>query len=103
MPVHVGNGIALGTSAGEAAHTLAITEIPAHNHPATAQTTANTASPAGAIWAASAAVAFTPTADTVMNSAAVSSAGSGRAHENQAPFLTVNFVVALQGIFPSRN
>jgi microcystin-dependent protein len=34
---------------------------------------------------------------------AVSMAGSGQAHDNRSPYLTLNYVIALQGIYPSRN
>jgi microcystin-dependent protein len=38
-----------------------------------------------------------------MNSAAVQNSGGSQPHENQAPYLVLNFVIALVGIFPSRN
>lgn len=43
------------------------------------------------------------TANTQMSPAAIGSAGGGQAHDNVQPFLCLNFIIALQGIFPSRN
>ena len=107
MPVHMGNGINIGQSAGEASHTLTVNEIPAHNHPAMAQSgpasNPGGGTPNNTVWATAPSSVFTTTANVSMSPAAVSNAGSSQPHENQAPYLTLNFIVALQGIFPSRN
>ena len=106
MPVHVGNGIVLGESAGEEAHTLTVGELPAHSHPALARTavaaTEPGTSPAGALWAGSGKVAFAATANVAMNPQSVGAAGQSQPHTNLGPYLVLNFVIALQGIFPSR-
>ena len=105
IPVHQGAGYTVGQAAGEAAHTLTINETPAHTHPGAAQSTASTPgiSPAGAIWATAPTPAFSPAPNTQLNPAAVSTAGGSQPHENQSPYLVLNFVIALVGIFPSRN
>ena len=107
MPLHVGAGITLGTAAGEASHTLTVNEMPAHNHPAMAQSavapTPGGGSPNNTVWATAPSPVFGTSPNVGMNAAAVSNAGNGQPHENQAPYLTLNFIVALQGIFPSRN
>ena len=105
-PVHVGNGHALGEKAGEAAHTLSLAELPSHTHVARAVSDkATTAAPngnmlatakGGAVYAAAA----TP---TPLSPATVASVGGGQPHPNMQPYLTLNFCIALQGIFPSRN
>jgi microcystin-dependent protein len=101
-PVHFGAGFVLGSKAGEEAHTLLISEIPAHTHPVSASSaSANAGSPASASWSASAG-AYDPGANTSMNPAAVSSTGGNQAHANMQPYLVLNFVIALQGIFPSQ-
>jgi microcystin-dependent protein len=103
MPVHPGNDVTLGEAGGEASHMLTINELPAHNHQATAAAAATGPSPQGTTWAPSGHDMYAPSADTTMNASAVGNAGGGEAHENQAPYLVLNFVIALQGIFPSRN
>lgn len=105
IPLHQGPGYNVGQAAGEAAHTLITTELPAHTHPGVGQSTASNpgSSPAGAIWATAPAAAYAPAPNTQLNPAAVGNAGSSQPHENQAPYLVLNFIIALVGIFPSRN
>jgi len=109
-PLHAGSGAGLtprqiGQRAGEQTHTLSVQEIPAHTHTAQGSSqSAQLTSAANAVWANSGgASGFSSTHDGVMDTSAVSSAGGSQAHENMQPFLTVSFVIALQGIFPSRN
>lgn len=103
MPVHVGNGIILGQSSGEATHTLTTSEMSAHTHlPAGSSTPANLGVPTGNLWATGNA-AYNPTANTTMNPACILPAGGSQPHENKSPYLTLNFCIALQGIFPSRS
>ncbi|MGA8818829.1 MAG: tail fiber protein [Xanthobacteraceae bacterium] len=119
MPVHVGNGIVLGQLAGETAHTLNIGEIPTHTHflaadPAAASS--DTPDPAGgkALAQSSGSGGSPPApfaaniyssagANSNLNPACVSFTGGNQPHDNMSPYLVLNFIVALQGIFPSRN
>lgn len=105
MPVHVGNSIVLGERAGETAHTLNISELPAHNHvPVGSSTNPPTLpSAAGNLWSADNAKPFDPTANSTMNPACILPVGGSQPHENMSPYLVLNFIIALQGIFPSRN
>ena len=104
LPVHVGNGFTLGERGGEVAHTLNISELPAHNHPAIGAATATGASPASNTWApADGSLQYYPTPNTAMNPAAIGNIGGNQPHENEAPYLVLNFIIALQGIFPSQN
>jgi microcystin-dependent protein len=106
VPIHQGinqGSYNVGQAAGELAHTLTINEMPAHLHPAVAQSTATGASPAGAIWATAPSQDYAPAPNTQMNAAAVANNGGSQPHQNQPPYLVLNFAIALVGIFPSRN
>jgi microcystin-dependent protein len=121
MPVHVGNGIVLGERGGETTHTLNVSEMPAHNHIIVADGTASgtasdTPNPSGAkVLGQSAGTGGTPTVPfgaNIYNSSATTSSlnpgcvapnGANQAHENMSPYLVLNFIIALQGIFPSQN
>jgi microcystin-dependent protein len=103
-PIHVGNGIVLGEMGGETAHTLNISELPAHNHvPVGAASAGTLTSAAGNLWSPNSANPFGPTGGAAMNPAAISAVGGNQPHENMSPYLVLNFVIALQGIFPSQN
>jgi microcystin-dependent protein len=105
-PIHVGSGHALGGHGGEDAHTLSIAELPTHAHPANGSTvTATLDGPANNFFATTASLNIYggPTQLVAMNAGMVSSTGGAQAHQNMQPFLTLNFCIALQGIFPSQN
>jgi microcystin-dependent protein len=106
VPIHFGQGPGLssyseGQVGGVESVTLIATQMPQHQHvqPATnadeGTNRPNSAVPArGGVYAAgSDGSALAPT----------SPAGGNQAHENRQPFLAINFIIALQGIFPSRN
>lgn len=103
MPVHQGPALPVGQRGGAATHTLTVGEIPAHTHRAVASSGAATAvSPVGGTWAAPSVAVYSPSVSTPMATSAVGSAGGGQPHENRAPYLVLNFVIALEGVFPSR-
>ncbi len=104
VPFHAGNGISLGQSAGEVSHTLNVAEMAAHAHaPAANSAIADQVDPTGKFWAKGAANAYAPAANNAMSALLVTNTGGGQPHENLAPYLVLNFVIALQGIFPSQN
>src|ERR1051326_3648760 len=75
-PVHVGNGIVLGEKGGETAHTLNISELPAHNHtPVGSANSPSQASAGGAIWSTFATNLFNSTFDSTMNPASILATG----------------------------
>lgn len=101
-PMHRGQGHTVGEKAGAETHTLSVAEMPAHTHRPVAAATANSLGPAGAIFAGPGKQAFTGAGTGAMHAAAVGLAGGSEPHENRAPYLTISFCIALQGIFPSR-
>ncbi len=103
MPNHVGNGLVLGEQGGETAHTLNISELPAHNHVPVGSSTdpATFSSAAGHLWGVFAG-GYNTQPDSAMNPACLSATGGNQPHENMSPYLVLNFVIALQGIFPSQ-
>ncbi|MCW2855300.1 MAG: phage Tail Collar domain protein [Marmoricola sp.] len=107
-PLHMGQDPAgasyvIGQRGGEATHTLTVAELPAHTHPASAAAAGTTGSPQGAVWAAGTKPAYAALPNTAMAPNALSSTGGSQPHENRQPYLVVNHIIALQGIFPSQN
>jgi microcystin-dependent protein len=103
MPVHVGNGVVLGEQGGETAHTINISELPAHSHTPVGSTNPPTLGAAGNLWATFAANQYNSQPNTAMNPACITATGGSQPHDNMSPYLVLNFVIALQGIFPSQN
>jgi microcystin-dependent protein len=104
VPIHMGPSNQLSTVGGEEAHTLSVSEMPAHVHPLTASSDgADQVLPNGTLLGAfnngyrgaSNLVAIQP--------ATIGNAGGSQAHENRQPFLVLNYCVALSGFFPTRN
>jgi microcystin-dependent protein len=106
-PIHFGNGHTLGERAGETAHTLTMNEMPAHIHLAAATpSAASTAVAAGNLLASTAAtdpLYADPVDLAALAPNSITSVGGSQPHENRQPYLTLNFCIALQGIYPSRN
>ncbi len=104
LPIHMGGGHTLGERGGEQAHTLSISEIPTHTHVlnGTTATTGAQASPVNAYLAPTASMYGGATNLTSLRAGTVMNNGGSQAHLNMQPFLTLNFSIALQGIFPSQ-
>jgi microcystin-dependent protein len=104
VPIHLGNGFALGNLGGEQGHVLTIGEEPVHTHSVLATATdGDSPIPAGNYLGASDNM-YAPLASPVnLAPATVANAGGGQPHENRQPFLVLNFCIALQGIFPTPN
>jgi microcystin-dependent protein len=110
MAQHQGSSTVLGQRMGEETVALQTTGVLAtHSHSAAASDGhGSQAGPAGAVWAAAsggvnpystAAANATLAADTIANAPA----SGGQPHENMSPFLVINFVISLFGIFPSQS
>ena len=104
VPLHIGAGYTQGRVGGSANVTLAGNQI-GHGHTVIAATAAasNTAAGNFPAPAGSNIIYGSGTPDTTMNSAAIAQAGGGQPHSNLQPYLVVNFVIALTGIYPQAN
>jgi microcystin-dependent protein len=106
LPIHVGPGYIQAQQAGVEQVTLTVNQIPSHQHAPACNSGAGTlASPANAVWAAASTgnqmYADPPSPYTgTMNPQAVTAAGGNQPHDNMAPYLCVNFIISLFGIFP---
>lgn len=104
MPIHLGSGFNLGQAAGEPTHTLTVGEMPSHSHTVVGSSNnADQASPGGNFWAVGSTAIYATQPDSSLAPQSVASVGGGQPHPNWSPYLTLNFVIALQGIFPSPN
>jgi microcystin-dependent protein len=104
VPIHQGNGSILGEQGGVETVTLTVQQIPSHSHAFMgAGVDGNQISAAGALEANS--LNLTPyinqPPDTSFNSGAIAPTGGSQPHENLQPFLCINFIISLFGIFPS--
>jgi microcystin-dependent protein len=104
IPVHPGSNFVLGQTGGEQQHTLSISEMPQHTHVQNAANAASVSLPTGHLpGSATSAPFYDGAPGTTMNPACVTNAGGSQPHENMSPYLVLNFCIAVQGIFPSRN
>src|ERR1700731_2916092 len=106
-PMHMGNGHTLGEVGGEQNHQLSISEIPTHFHSASGSSSdGGVAIPVSGFLAKAAPANpyIAPTSITsAMNAGTLATVGGSQPHPNMHPFLTINFCLALQGLFPSQN
>lgn len=104
IPVHQGNGFILAETGGAEEITLTVSQIPVHSHPVLATTAiANDASPNNNVAAQTSTFDFYQTSDptTPMAPQSVGPTGGSQPHTNFQPYLCVNFIISLFGIFPS--
>ncbi len=103
-PIHASAPHSLGDQGGVESHAISEQELPAHNHAyhATCED-ATSLDPADAKLAPTSTRAYRGSGNTnALHPAAVAETGGSAAHNNMQPYLAVNFVIALQGVFPSR-
>jgi microcystin-dependent protein len=114
-PMNQGDGLGLtsrvmGESGGEQNVTLLTTEIPSHTHTSQAGTASTSGTPGptvtfgdGGRGKESAYAPASATAAVLLSAQAVGLSGGSQPHNNMSPYLTLNFVISLQGIFPPRS
>ena len=111
VPIGFGQGTGLssyviGQSGGEEAHQLSVNEMPSHNHSAAADNGGGTsATPVGNFPAINneGIQHYGSNNNATMNAAAIGNSGGGQSHNNMQPYLAINFIIALQGIFPTQS
>ena len=99
---------AIGQAGGEAAVTLNLPQLAAHNHPVACAGGGGTqAAAAGGVWAGNGASRggqiYADTSNASMNQMVLSATGNTLPHNNMPPYLVLNFMIALTGIFPTRS
>src|SRR3954464_225980 len=106
VPIHIGQGFTLGQAGGEESHTVNMSEMPAHNHFFSGNSASGDTDapflPTGSVAAFNAGYGGM-TNTTTLAPGEIRNTGGSQPHENKQPYLVLNFVVALTGIFPSRN
>ncbi len=103
-PIHTGEGFQWGQKTGEETHSLTAAEIPQHKHTVQASTSnADAPVPNDNVLASTNNLYHDPTNQVILRLETVANAGMSQGHDNMQPYLTLNYVIALQGVFPSRN
>ncbi|HEX7317145.1 MAG TPA: tail fiber protein [Pyrinomonadaceae bacterium] len=106
IPLHMGAGFTQGQTGGQYAHTVTQSEMPQHIHfMDVTNNDGTTPNPGtGVILSKAVANSYGPATSLVaMNAASVGNIGGSQPHVNTQPYLVLNFIIALQGIFPSQN
>src|SRR5689334_10566877 len=110
-PIHAGQGPGLtnrtpGEMGGSETVTLTQAQLPGHTHvPLASPDPGTSTGPTDGVWAASSTgdKQYASASDTAMNPATISTTGGNQPHENRQPYLAANFIIALEGIYPSRS
>jgi microcystin-dependent protein len=112
VPIHQGNNgttnYPLAATGGVELVTLTTNQIPIHNHPFLATSTGQQASPSNAFPAVASgpgldlAGVYAPPDTNVAMSVSVTPMGGSQPHDNMIPFLVINFIISMFGIFPSQ-
>lgn len=103
LPIHIGSNFQFAEAGGVETVTLTAQQIPAHTHALLATSdVANTPNPGGNVLGRSGQVLmyFNGSPSVLMSPTMVGPTGGSQPHENMQPFLCVNFIISLFGIFP---
>lgn len=105
VPIHQGNGFILAEQGGVESVTLTLNQIPAHTHQLVGSgAAANSRNPPNNVLATAAATIYTTNPGrglAVMSAQSIGNDGGSQPHDNLQPYLTLNFIISLFGIFPS--
>jgi microcystin-dependent protein len=112
IPIHMGTGrdgtpFQIGEMSGTEQVTLTVQQLPIHSHQALGASTGQVTSPANAVLANATStqtglhIYSTGAANVALNSSAISNQGGSQPHDNTQPFLCLNFIISLFGLFPS--
>jgi len=106
IPIHQGNGFILAETGGAEEITLTVNQIPAHSHPLLGSTNAASATaPGGSVFARTSLATITPygsdAPSTNLSPSTVGPIGGSQPHTNFQPYLCVDFIISLFGLFPS--
>ena len=108
VPIHMGTGpdgttYQIGEMAGTEQETLTVQQIPSHTHPPTGSSAgASFQTPGGLMFAQSINQAYSFVSGINMSAQVIGPAGGSQPHENTQPFLCINFIISLFGVFPSQ-
>lgn len=111
VPMHQGTGPGLttrtlGQSFGTETVTLTSAQMPAHGHGVLCNNGTGVTNPANGFWAQTSGVSgygAPATANASVNAGSIGNSGGNQPHNNLMPLLSLNFIIALEGVFPSRN
>ena len=108
--IHAGQGPglsdrSLGQTGGSALATLSTAQMPSHSHRLRGAALADTGTPGGtvALAATTGAKVYRSASNLVTMGAPLADSGIGQGHENRQPFLGMRYIIALQGVYPTRN
>ena len=107
VPMHIGNGVVLAEMAGVEQVTLTVNQTPSHSHPLLGSTAlGSSTTPQNAVLAqdniagADLYIEDTPVAN--MAATAITPVGGSQPHDNMQPYLVINYIISLEGRFPSQ-
>lgn len=105
VPLHMGNGFTIGQTGGAESVTLNPNQLPIHTHTANANSTGGLDSPGGNVWAtASGTIPYAADPpNATMNPANIKQSGGNLPHDNMIPTLTLNYIIAVEGVYPSQS
>lgn len=107
FPIHQGNGFVMAQMGGTENETLVTAQLPVHTHIANSNNAGGSDTPVNNFWGASTTgkpyVAPAGGVQVALNAGTIQPSGGNGAHDNMHPFLVVNYIISLNGIYPSQN